>query len=93
MSEYYSPEHESEKFNCPHCKIYAHQRWSTMYIEGNYGHEVYHSMCQSLKLTIHFVIIFRNRFQFLHMPLRNQRKSIGIFPRDTYITVVLKIRY
>ena len=49
MSEYYPPEYESDKFHCMHCKIYDHQRWSTMYIEGNYGHEVYTSMTDNIE--------------------------------------------
>lgn len=51
MSEYYPPEYESDKFHCMHCKIYAHQRWSTMYIEGNYGHEVYISMTDNIEFV------------------------------------------
>ena len=41
MSKYYPPEYESEKFNCMHCKVYAHQRWSTMRIEAIDGHTEY----------------------------------------------------
>ena len=41
MSEYYPPKLGSDNFHCMHCKVYAHQRWSTMFIEGNDMHEKY----------------------------------------------------
>ena len=34
MSKHYPPQHESNKFNCLHCNVYAQQTWSFMYIEG-----------------------------------------------------------
>lgn len=49
MSEYYPPEFESDKFHCMHCKIYAHQRWSNMYVTGDHGHEVYHSISDNIE--------------------------------------------
>ena len=41
MSKYYPPEYGSEKFNCMHCNVYAHQRWSPMYIDGKDVREEY----------------------------------------------------
>ena len=41
MSKYCPPEFGSEKFNCIHCEVYAHQRWSTICIEGTDVQEAY----------------------------------------------------
>lgn len=49
MSEYYPPEYESDKFECMHCKVYAHQTWSPMYIQGKDTHEVYIEPADSIK--------------------------------------------
>ena len=41
MSKYYPPQHNSLKFHCLHCQVYAQQRWSDMFIHPDYVREVY----------------------------------------------------
>lgn len=56
MSKYHPPEYKGERFQCLHCRVYAHQQWETLSSHKNYriynhinidGKEVEFSICAS----------------------------------------------